>query len=80
MARTLLGLLIIILLVVIALVWTGWISVNTQGQFRTPTVTTQGGEVPSVNVDTKKVVVGTTQKVIEVPVVKTEDSNSSNSQ
>lgn len=87
MARTLLGILIIVVLVAIAAVATGYVDISSRGQFKAPAVdvTARGGELPSVDIDTKKIVVesrnqtvevpevGTTTTNIEVPVVRTED-------
>jgi hypothetical protein len=87
MARTILAILIIVVLVAIAAVATGFLDVSTKGQFRAPAVavTTKAGEVPTVDIDTKRIVVegrnqtvevpeiGTTTTNVEVPVVRTEE-------
>ena len=77
MARTILAILIIVVLVAIAAVATGFIDVSTTGHFRTPNVnlTATGGELPKVNVDTKRVVVETRDKTVEVPQVTTTTTN-----
>ena len=73
MARKLLGLLVILLLVVIVLIYTGWINFSTQGQLTAPDIDVTGGELPSVEMNTKEVVVGTENRTVEVPVVTTEE-------
>jgi hypothetical protein len=75
MARLVLGILIIVLLVAIAAVATGFIDVNTSGHFRAPAVAVTGGEIPNVNVDTKKVVLETQAKTVEVPTIQTSTTN-----
>ena len=89
MARTFFVFLIVVVLVLIVLVWTGFLRVNTQGELRAPQVSATGGEVPTVNVQTKKLVVGskeetvdvpkvgTEQKVVRVPTIGVQDDNSS---
>jgi len=85
MVRTILAILIIVVLVAIAAVATGYVDISTKGQFRAPAVAVTGGEVPTVDVDTKRIVVeghnrtvevpevGTTTTNVEVPVVRTEE-------
>jgi hypothetical protein len=69
--RTLLGLLILLLIVALVLLYTGFWRADVSGG-SLPKVTAEGGSLPSVDVDTKEVVVGTEQKQIDVPKVKTE--------
>ena len=77
MLRTILALLVILILVAIALVWTGIIDVSTQGQLRAPDidVSATGGELPKIEVDAKEVVIGTRNETVDVPVVTTEERN-----
>ena len=76
MIRLILSILVVAVLVLIAGVATGFIDLNASGQFRAPTVavSTEGGEVPQVDVKTKELVVGTTDKRVEVPTIGTESS------
>jgi hypothetical protein len=69
--RTLLGLLILLLIVALVLLYTGFWRADVSGG-SLPRVSAEGGSLPSVDVDTKEVVVGTEQKQIDVPKVKTE--------
>ncbi len=73
MARTLLAILIIVLILAIAAVATNFMDIRTSGEFRAPSVSVQGGEVPNVSVETKKVTIETREQAVEVPVVKAED-------
>lgn len=59
MARTLLAILILLLVLVIAAVATNFLDIRTSGELKAPSFTVQGGEVPSISVDTKQVVVKT---------------------
>jgi hypothetical protein len=69
--RTLLGLIIIVILIALVLLYLGfWRADVTGGSL--PQVTAEGGSLPSVDVQSKEVVVGTEAKQIEVPTVKTE--------
>jgi hypothetical protein len=70
-----LGVLIIVVLVAIAAVATGFINVSTTGQFRAPAVAVTGGELPKVDVDIKKVVLETKEKAVEVPTIETRTTN-----
>ena len=76
MFRFILAILVIAVLVLIAGIATGFIDLNTSGQLRAPqvAVSAEGGEVPRVDVQTKELVVGTTEKNIQVPTVGTQDS------
>jgi hypothetical protein len=71
MSRTVLGILVVVVLIVIVLFATGFWKANVkEGQM--PKVVAEGGKMPSVDVDSKKLVVGTTQANVEVPTVDTE--------
>jgi hypothetical protein len=69
MRRLLLGILIIAVVALIVAVLTGFISLRTEGELRAPTVNIDatGGTLPKVDVDTKEVVVGTTEANIGAP-------------
>ncbi len=69
MRRLLLGILIIAVVALIVAVLTGFISLRTEGELRAPTVdiNATGGTLPKVDVDTKEVVVGTTETNIGAP-------------
>jgi hypothetical protein len=69
--RKLLGLIIIIVLIALVLLYMGFWRADFSGG-SLPQVTAEGGSLPSVDVDSKEVVVGTQEKQIEVPTVKTE--------
>jgi len=75
MARMILGILIVVVLVAIAAVATGFINVSTSGQFRAPAVAVTGGEMPKVDVDTKKVVLETKEQTVEVPTIETKPTS-----
>ena len=76
MIRFILSILVLVVLVVIAGVATGFIDLSASGQLRAPkvAVTAQGGEVPQVDVKTKELVVGTTEKNVTLPTVGTSNS------
>ena len=76
MRRFILTILVIVVLVAIVGVATGFINLNTSGQLRAPkvNVTAEGGEVPQIDVDTKELVVGTTEKNVGVPTIGVENS------
>ena len=71
LGRTLAILLALALLVVVVLFATGFWRINTSGQLKAPDVdvSVKGGEVPNVDLDSKKVVVGTKETSVEVPKV-----------
>ena len=76
MKRFVLGILIIGIIVAIVAVLTGFISLRTEGELRAPSVDVNatGGTIPNVDVDTKEVVVGTTNASVgntqfKVPVI-----------
>jgi len=75
MARRVLGILIIVVLVAIAAVATGFINVSTSGRFQAPAVAVTGGEVPKVDVETKRVVLETKPQTVEVPTIETKTTN-----
>lgn len=76
MKRFILTILVIAVLVMIVGVATGFINLNSSGQLRAPkvNVTAQGGEVPKLDVDTKELVVGTTETNVAVPSIGMEKS------
>ncbi len=76
MRRFILTILVLVVLAAIVGVATGFIDLNTSGQLRAPKVdvTAQGGEVPQVDVDTKELVVGTTETNVGVPKIGIENS------
>ena len=69
--RALLILLAIVAIIAAILFATGFWRVNTSGELKVPNVdvSVKGGEMPNVDVDSKKVVVGTKKESIEVPKV-----------
>ena len=71
MGRAILALLILVVVVAIAAVATNFVDIRTTGELRAPSVSVQGGEVPSIDVDTKKVVVQTRDQNVTVPTVET---------
>ena len=75
MARLILGILIIVVLVAIASVATGFIDVNASGRFKAPAVAVSGGEIPKVDVDTKTVVIESKAKTVEAPAIDTDTAN-----
>lgn len=76
MKRFILTILVLAVLAMIVAVATGFVDLNSSGQLRAPkvNVSAQGGEVPNLDIDTKEVVVGTTEKTIGVPKVGIEQS------
>ena len=76
MKRLILTILVIAVLVMIVAVATGFVNLNSSGQLRAPSVSVsaEGGEVPKLDVDTKEVVVGTTEKNVGVPTIGIEQS------
>ncbi|HEX8584465.1 MAG TPA: hypothetical protein VF680_08645, partial [Allosphingosinicella sp.] len=60
MSRFLLGLLALAVLILIILVWTGFLSLEQTRQARLPSVdfNVQGGQMPAVDVDAKEVTIG----------------------
>lgn len=62
----------VVLLIVVLLFLTGFWRVNTSGEVKAPEVSVKGGELPDVDVDSKKVVVGTKETTVDVPKVETE--------
>jgi hypothetical protein len=71
MRRLILTILILAVLALIAAIATGLVNLNASGELRPPKVniTAEGGEVPKLDVDTDKVVVGTTNSTIGLPEV-----------
>jgi hypothetical protein len=73
MRRTVLGLLVVIVLIAIVLFATGFWSADVkEGALPDVDVSAEGGKMPGVDVDSKELVVGTTETEIEVPKVTTE--------
>jgi hypothetical protein len=70
--KTIAIILAVLLLIAAALFLTGFWKVNTSGELKAPEISVKGGEVPDVDVDSKKVVVGTKQTTVDVPKVETE--------
>lgn len=60
------------LLIVALLFLTGFWKMNTSGELKAPEVSVKGGEVPDVDMDSKKIVVGTKETSVDVPKVTTE--------
>ena len=62
------------LLIVALLFLTGFWKMNTSGELKAPNVdvSVKGGEVPNVDVDSKKIVVGTKSTTVDMPKVTTE--------
>jgi hypothetical protein len=81
MSRFLLGLLALAVLILIILVWTGFLSLEQTRQARLPSVdfNVQGGQMPAVAVDAKEVTIGTREaevpQSVDVPVVNVQDGN-----
>lgn len=71
MSRPILILLAVVVIVVIVLFATGFWSADVK-EGDMPEVKVEGGALPDVDVDSKEVVVGTTETNIEVPKVETE--------
>ena len=76
MKRFILTILVVAVLVMIVAVATGFVDLNSSGRLRAPTVavTAEGGEVPKLDVDTKELVVGTTETNVAVPKIGMEKS------
>jgi hypothetical protein len=73
MSRKLLAILAVVVLVVIVLFATGFWSADVkEGALPDVDVSAEGGKMPGVDVDSKEVVVGTTNTTIEVPKIETE--------
>ena len=77
MSRTILIILAIAALVLLVLFATGFLNVNQTREAELPNVdvTAEGGQTPAFDVDSKEVVVGTTETNVSVPEVdvKTEE-------
>jgi hypothetical protein len=75
MRRLLLGILIIAVVAIIIAVLTGFISLRTEGELRAPQVdiNATGGTLPQIGVDSKKVVVGTTEATVGAPGIGIEE-------
>jgi hypothetical protein len=75
MVRAILAILIVVVVVAIAALATNFVNISTTGELRAPSLTVQGGEVPRVDVDTKKVVLETREQNVTVPTVESETRN-----
>lgn len=82
MKRFILAILIIAVVAAIVAVLTGFISLRTEGQLKAPSVdiNATGGSLPKVDVDSKEVVVGTTNASVgdtqlKVPVIGIRDGD-----
>ncbi|WP_375390480.1 hypothetical protein [uncultured Sphingomonas sp.] len=71
--RVILGVLVVALIIVAALFATGFFSahVTKSGSLPTVAVSAKGGSMPKVDLDSKKVVVGTKHTTVDVPKVET---------
>lgn len=74
MARKLLVVLVVLVVIAIGLFATGFWKVEQtkEGELPDVNITAEGGQLPEFNVESKEVVVGTTETNIEVPKVETE--------
>jgi len=75
MGRAILALLILVVILAIAAVATNFVDIRTTGELRAPTVSVQGGEVPGIDVETKKVTVETRDRAVTVPDLDTQTTN-----
>jgi len=72
-AGTTIAIIVVAILVIVGLLFaTGFWSADVKKDGALPEVSVKGGELPSVDLDSKEVVVGTTKTEVEVPKVKTE--------
>ncbi len=71
MRRLILGILIIAVVLLVVAVLTGFVTLTSEGRFKAPevNVTATPGQVPRIDVDTKKIEVGTTETNVGVPVI-----------
>jgi hypothetical protein len=67
--RAIVVLLIIVVLVGIAAIWTGFINVSQTREGSLPKIAVVGGQAPAFNVQTANVSVGTEQHVVETPTI-----------
>jgi len=75
-ARALLVVILLIVAIVAVLFATGfWSAEVRRGALPDVDVSVKGGEMPKVDVDSKKVVVGTKKETIDVPTVDVRDGN-----
>ena len=73
MKRTVLGLLVVVVLIAIVLFATGfWKADVKEGEMPSVDVSAEGGKLPDVDMDSKELVVGTTETNVEVPKIETE--------
>ncbi|MCP3730690.1 hypothetical protein M9978_09645 [Sphingomonas sp. MG17] len=72
-AGTTIAIVLVAIAVIVGLLFaTGFWSADVKEEGALPEVSVKGGELPSVDLDSKEVVVGTTNAEIDVPKVKTE--------
>jgi len=70
---TTIAIVLVAILVIVGLLFaTGFWSADVKKDGALPEVSVKGGEMPSVDLDSKEVVVGTKKTEVEVPKVKTE--------
>jgi hypothetical protein len=70
---TTIAIVLVAIAVIVGLLFaTGFWSADVKKDGALPEVSVKGGELPSVDLDSKEVVVGTTKTEVEVPKVKTE--------
>jgi hypothetical protein len=70
--RAILTLLIIVVIVAIVGIWTGFIDVTQTKQGSLPTIAVKGGQAPAFDVKTANVSVGTENHVVSTPTVNVE--------
>jgi hypothetical protein len=70
--RAILTLLIIVVIVAIVGIWTGFIDVTQTKQGALPTIAVKGGQAPAFDVKTANVSVGTENHVVSTPTVNVE--------
>ena len=72
-AGSIVGIVVIIAVVIVGLLFaTGFWSADVTKSGSLPTVAVDGGKLPTVDLKSKEIVVGTTETKVEVPTVKTE--------
>jgi len=74
-ASVLIGILLIAAVVIAVLFATGFWKLNVEREGALPTVDVRGGQLPKVDVDSKKVVVGTKKTTVDVPTVGVKDDD-----
>ncbi len=76
MKRFILTILVLVVIAAIVAVSTGLVNLNASGELKAPkvNVSAEGGQVPKLDVDTKELVVGTTEANVGVPKIGIEKS------